>query len=180
MLTRDFSPFGEAVIDRIVAEWGAVVPEQDPIAREITAIVARIATLMEKDTQRVLARFALTDTEFRLLAGLRRAGPPYCRSPSELSPRYVPVTSGGLTGVINRLARRKLVRRLVHPYDRRGVLVELTDEGRTLIEAAMKSSAARQAAVVRDLGVAQRRQAARLLRGLLRAANSTFGASPSD
>lgn len=175
-----FEPLDEAVIDRIVAEWQAVVPQQDPAAREITAAAARIATLLQKDTQRVLTQFDLRDTEFRLLGGLRRAGPPFCRSPSELSPRYVPVTSGGLTGVINRLVRRKLVHRLGHPRDGRGVLVELTASGRTLIEAAMAAVAVRQARIVVGLSAAQRRQAARLLRRLLRAANAAFGASHVD
>jgi|HubBroStandDraft_1064217.scaffolds.fasta_scaffold40850_3 DNA-binding MarR family transcriptional regulator len=175
-----FEPFGEAVIDRIVAEWNDVVPRQDAVAREIAAIVSRIATLMQKDTQRVLGQFGLLDTEFRLLAGLRRAGPPFCSSPSELSPRYVPLTSGGLTGVINRLARRKLVRRLVHPHDRRGVLVELTAHGRKLIEAAMGAVAARESSLIAGLNAAQRRHAAQLLRQLLRAANTAFGVSPYD
>jgi DNA-binding MarR family transcriptional regulator len=175
-----FEPLDEAVIDRIVAEWQAVVPEQDAAAREITAAAARIATLLQQDTQRVLTKFDLLDTEFRLLGGLRRAGPPFCRSPSELSPRYVPVTSGGLTGVINRLVRRKLVRRLGHPRDGRGVLVELTLSGRALIEAAMTAVAARQARIVIGLSATQRRQAARLLRQLLRAANAAFGVSHVD
>ncbi|HTY94503.1 MAG TPA: MarR family transcriptional regulator [Steroidobacteraceae bacterium] len=157
-----------------------MVPNQDASAREITASIARIATLMQKDTQRVLARFGLLDTEYRLLGGLRRAGPPFCSSPSELSPRYVPVTSGGLTGVVNRLARRKLVRRLVHPTDRRGVIIELTAPGRKLIEAAMGALAARTATVTRELSPARRIQAARLLRQLLRAANAAFGVSPFD
>jgi DNA-binding MarR family transcriptional regulator len=157
-----------------------VVPRQDAVAREIAALVSRVATLMQKDTQRVLAQFGILDTEFRLLGGLRRAGPPFCRSPSELSPRYVPLTSGGLTGVINRLARRKLVRRLVHPHDRRGVLVELTAQGRKLIEAAMAAVAARETSLMSGLNASQRRQTARLLRQLLKAANAAFGVSPYD
>lgn len=175
-----FSPYGEEVIERIVAEWAAVLPGDDPAARSIIASVQRIAQLLEKDTQRVLAQFRLRDTEFRLLAGLRRAGAPFCRSPSELSPRYVPVTSGGLTGVIARLLRRRLVRRFTNPADGRGVLVELTAEGRELIERAMAEIAARQSALVAGLGPGQRRATAQILRGLLRAANSAFGSSPFD
>jgi DNA-binding MarR family transcriptional regulator len=178
---RPFEPYGEEVIDRIVAEWASVLPGDDRAAREITASVLRIATLIEKETQRVLAHYGLLDTEFRLLGGLRRAGPPFCRSPSELSPRYVPVTSGGMTGVIDRLARRRLVRRLTNPTDGRGILVELTADGRVLIERVMASVAERQALLVHGLGEEpDRRQAASLLRRLLRAANVAFGASPFD
>ncbi len=175
-----FQPYGEEVIDRIVAEWAEVLPGDDRAAREITASVLRIATLIEKDTQRILVRHGLLDTEYRLISGLRRAGPPFCRSPSELSPRYVPVTSGGLTGVIDRLARRGLVRRLTNPTDGRGILVELTAEGRVLSERVMASVAERQALLLHGLGESQRRDAASLLRRLLRAANATFGSSPFD
>jgi DNA-binding MarR family transcriptional regulator len=179
-MAQPFEPYGEEVIERIVAEWADVLPGDDRAAREITASVLRIATLIEKETQRVLAHYGLLDTEFRLLGGLRRAGPPFCRSPSELSPRYVPVTSGGMTGVINRLARRRLVRRLTNPTDGRGILVELTADGRVLIERVMASVAERQALLVHGLGESERREAAALLRRLLRAANAAFGASPFD
>lgn len=175
-----FQPYGEEVIDRIVAEWGEVLPGDDAAAREITASVLRIATLIEKDTQRMLGRYGLLDTEYRLLSGLRRAGAPFCRSPSELSPRYVPVTSGGLTGVIDRLARRGLVRRLTNPTDGRGILVELTAEGRSLSERVMAAVAERQALLLHGFGEPQRHEAAALLRRLLRAANAAFGSSPFD
>lgn len=174
----DFDPYSEELIDRIVAEWSEVVPGQDPAAREIAAAVLRIATLLRIDTDRVLAHYRLSDTEFHLLGGLRRAGAPYCRSPWELSPQYVPVTSGGLTGVITRLARRGLVRRRDDPDDGRGVLVELTAGGQQLIEEAMTAVARREALLWRNLKPTERRRAAQLLRGLLRAANAGLSAAP--
>ncbi|HUI61450.1 MAG TPA: MarR family transcriptional regulator [Steroidobacteraceae bacterium] len=176
--TAAFDPYSESLIDSVVAEWGSVVPRQDADAREIAAIVMRIAMLLGRDTERVLARYGLLDTEFRLLGGLRRAGPPFCLSPSELSPRYVPVTSGGMTGLITRLARRGLVRRKGHPVDGRGVLVELTEAGRRLIEEVMAAVARREALMVLELRGAERRVAARLLRRLLRAANAGLGMAP--
>ena len=51
-----FKPYGEEVIDRIVAEWAAVLHDDNHVAREITASVLRVATLIEKETQRILAR----------------------------------------------------------------------------------------------------------------------------
>ncbi|MGH8328156.1 MAG: MarR family winged helix-turn-helix transcriptional regulator, partial [Steroidobacteraceae bacterium] len=78
------------------------------------------------------------------------------------------------------LARRGLVRRLTNPTDGRGILVELTATGRALSERVMASVAERQTLLVHGLGESQRREAASLLRGLLRAANATFGSSPFD
>lgn len=173
-----FNPYGEELIDRIVAEWGEVVPEQDAAAREIAAVLSRIAVLFQMDSERVLTGYRLSNTEFHLLGGLRRVGAPYRLSPSELSPRYVPVTSGGLTGVISRLERRGLVRRREDPFDGRGVLVELTDAGRRLIEEVMKALARREALMIVGLKPAERRQAAQLLRSILRAANAGLGATP--
>ena len=172
----DFDPYSEGLIDRIVAEWNSVVPELDPAARAIAATLYRIAALLRRDTDRVLSHFRLSDTEFHLLGGLRRAGAPYCRSPSELSPRYVPVTSGGLTGVITRLARRGLVRRRNDPRDGRGVLIELTPVGRRLIEQVMTAVAHRESLLSAHLPRAERQQAAQQLRRLLRTANAGLGA----
>jgi DNA-binding MarR family transcriptional regulator len=39
-------------------------------------------------------------------------------------------TTGGMTKIVDRLERRKLVQRTPDPTDRRGVLVALTDDGR--------------------------------------------------
>ena len=178
----DYNPYSEDLIDRIVAEWDEAVPGQDSVAREISAVIARIAALYHMDSARVLARYRLSDTEFHLLGGLRRAGgaPPYRRSPSELIPRYVPVTSGGLSGVISRLERRDLVRRREDPLDGRGVLVELTEAGRQMIEEIMALLAHREALLTVNLKPSERRQAARLLRCLLRAANVGFALAHPD
>jgi hypothetical protein len=44
----------------------------------------------------------------------------------------------------------------------------------------MSAVAARESSLIAGLNAAQRRQSARLLRQLLRAANAAFGASPYD
>ena len=45
------------------------------------------------------------------------------------------LSSAGVTSRIDRLERRRLVHRLPDPDDRRGVIVELTEEGARLDEA---------------------------------------------
>jgi DNA-binding MarR family transcriptional regulator len=49
-------------------------------------------------------------------------------SPSELSERLI-VTRATVTGVLDSLERRELVRRSANPADRRGLLVEITPTG---------------------------------------------------
>ncbi len=133
----DDDPFLDAAVEMILIEWSGVLPDLDPSVKAIAARIARIDGRLKAATSAVLQRYELLENEFRLLAGLMRSGAPYRRSPSELMPRYVPVTSGGLTGVINRLERRGLVRRVAHDSDQRVVLVEATREGRALARKAM-------------------------------------------
>jgi DNA-binding MarR family transcriptional regulator len=47
------------------------------------------------------------------------------------------LSSAGVTSRIDRLERRGLVRRLPDPDDRRGVIVELTDQGLEIVDAAV-------------------------------------------
>jgi len=46
------------------------------------------------------------------------------------------LSSAGVTSRVDRLERRGLVRRLPDPNDRRGVIIELTDEGLEVVDAA--------------------------------------------
>src|ERR687893_115252 len=84
------------------------------------------------------AAFAAHDIEpweFDVLAALRRAGTPYELSPGRLL-RETLVTSGTMTNRVDRLAARGYVERYPDPADRRGVIVRLTAEGRTAVDAA--------------------------------------------
>jgi len=47
------------------------------------------------------------------------------------------LSSAGITSRIDRLERRGFVRRLADPNDRRGVMVELTDEGLGAVDSAV-------------------------------------------
>ena len=64
----------------------------------------------------------------RLLLALRRGGAPFAKRPTDLF-RALLVTSGAITKQVDRLARKKLVRRLPDPDYGGGFLVQLTDQG---------------------------------------------------
>jgi DNA-binding MarR family transcriptional regulator len=51
------------------------------------------------------------------------------------------LSSAGITSRIDRLERRGLVRRLDDPDDRRGVIIELTDQGREVVDEAVAALA---------------------------------------
>jgi len=90
---------------------------------------------MDQELVRCNADYEVSRAEFSALIELRLAGPPHRMTPTQLY-NCLLVTSGGITGRIDRLEGRGLVRRLHDPKDRRSILVELTESGRELIEEA--------------------------------------------
>ena len=77
-----------------------------------------------------LAASGLTPTQFGVLEAILHKGP---LSQRELG-RKVLTSAGNMTDLIDKLESRGLVRRVRQKLDRRSVRVELTADGRTLIE----------------------------------------------
>lgn len=82
-----------------------------------------------------------------MLATLRRSGAPYCLSPTELFSMLM-VTSGTMTHRLKRLETRGWVARVPNTQDARSTLVQLTDEGLTLIERAVEAHVDNENAVL--------------------------------
>jgi DNA-binding MarR family transcriptional regulator len=90
-----------------------------------------------------------------------------CRlTPTELS-RSTMLTTGGMTKRLDRLEANGLVRREADPRDRRGKLIALTDEGRELIDRAIKGHLENEERMLSDISRSDREQLANLLRGML-------------
>ena len=157
----------DSAVVRLVEEWGNVLPQIDRDVRAISARVARIDDRLRTCTAAILKRSGLSDNEFRLLAGLMRSGPPYRHAPTELAGRYVPVTSGGLTGLANRLEKRGLIRRVSHPSDLRSTLIELTADGEALARQTMAEFSEAEEALMSRLSNADRVRANAFLQKLL-------------
>lgn len=165
----------DAAVDRIVGEWASAVPKLDREAKAISARIARIDSRIRAAFARILEDRGLLDNEYRLMAGLVRIGAPNRCSPSVLAPRYVPVTSGGLTGVINRLERRGLVRRVSNPLDQRSVLIELTEQGNSLIRDVMADLSEIERRLMSELSASDKRDGNAFLRKLLRSIEHAIG-----
>ncbi len=125
-------------VDRIVAAWARERPDLDVSPLTVLSRVSRLARHLDLARRGAFAEQDLETWEFDVLSALRRAGPPYRLSPGALLTQTL-VTSGTMTNRIDRLAQRGLVNRLPSPADRRGVLVQLTPEGLTRVDAAMST-----------------------------------------
>jgi DNA-binding MarR family transcriptional regulator len=125
----------EDEVDRIIAAWRRVRPDLDVSPLAVLSRVSRLNRHLDIARRGAFARNNLEPWEFDVLAALRRAGEPHVLSPGSLVTQTM-VTSGTMTNRIDRLETRGLVERQPSPDDRRGVLVRLTNEGLTQIDAA--------------------------------------------
>ena len=153
-------------VDEIVDQWRRELPDLDPSAKELTGRIVRLADLFQRAYAEAFESLGINDADFGILAPLRRAGPPYELTPTELA-RHRMITSGGMTAAIDRVERKGLVTRAPNPGDRRGSLVRLTDEGRRVIDDAMVRHTEVEHRLVSSLGAKDRLTLRRLLKTLL-------------
>jgi DNA-binding MarR family transcriptional regulator len=129
-------PVTDDLTDRILGGWRDARPDLEIDPLQVTGRLSRIGPLLVRRQESVLSRFGLGRGEVGVLSALRIAGPPHRLSPTRLG-RGLMLSSAGMTSRIDRLERRELVRRLPDPDDRRGVIVELTDQGLEVVDAAV-------------------------------------------
>ena len=129
------------LVGRGMAQWRRQRPDIDGSGK---AVVGRILHLQETILRAVnaaLATHGVRYADYAVLATLRVAGEPYRMSPSRLQATML-FTSGGVSNLLRRVEKKGYVRRLADPADGRGILVELTEKGFALAEAAMADHAA--------------------------------------
>ena len=120
-------------VDRVREQWRAVRPDIDTSPIAIDARVGRAAAYFDQAINEGMARHGLSRSSWDVLASLRRTGPPYELSPTELY-RGLMRTSGAMTNRLHRLERSGLIERAPDPGDGRGMLVRLTARGRELVD----------------------------------------------
>ena len=155
-------------VDDTIADWAREMPELDTSAKRVLARIGRISDHLDRQFKVTLTAHELSYYGFKLLAALRRAGPPFRLTPTELSRRLL-VASGTLTNQIDQLQDAGLVVRIPDPDDRRVVLVELSREGQHRIDAALRAHAADELAALAPLTEAERSTLIPGLRKLLSA-----------
>jgi len=127
--------------DRLLSGWDDARPDLEVGALQVTARLSRIGPHLARRQEETFARFGLNRGEVGALSALRIAGPPHRLSPTRLA-KGLMLSSAGITSRIDRLERRGFVRRLDDPNDRRGVIIELTDDGLTVVDAAVAANTA--------------------------------------
>jgi DNA-binding MarR family transcriptional regulator len=163
-MTADREPRDE--VDALVEAWSRERPDLDVTPMRVLSRVTRLARHLDRQRAAAFSAHGLETWEFDVLAALRRAGEPNRLSPGQLL-RETMVTSGTMTNRVDRLAARGLVERDLHPDDKRGVLVRLTEEGRVAVDAALADLLAAERALLAGMAEDDQHQLAQTLRRLL-------------
>src|ERR1700678_2668919 len=153
-------------VDDLIAAWRQQRPDLDVAPLQVLSRVSRLARHLDIARRGAFAAHDLESWEFDVLSALRRAGPPFQLTPGALL-RATLVTSGTMTNRIDRLASADLVYREPDPSDRRGVLVTLSERGRSVVDAALTDLLDREQALLAALSDDQRPVLADLPRPLL-------------
>ncbi|OIJ69406.1 MarR family winged helix-turn-helix transcriptional regulator [Streptomyces mangrovisoli] len=153
-------------VDAIIGQWAEVRPDLDTAAMEVFGRIFRLSRAMSDRMEKAYARYGIGRGEFDVLATLRRSGEPYTLSPRRLSATLM-LTTGGMTGRLDKLERAGLLRRSPDPHDRRGLRVTLTEDGLRLIDEAVGAGLAEQTDALSALTGDEATRLSGLLRTLL-------------
>lgn len=152
---------------------------------EVEAIVDRIAGInkrIKRGMEATLAEYGLTHPDWQVLTTLRLWRRNHRSSPGELA-ADLELSSGAMTSRLDRLEEAGYVRRLRDPDDRRGVVVELTEQGVRAWDEAASVQGRKEAFFASALSIDEQQQLNTLLRKLVLAFDvreSSPAAAPAE
>jgi DNA-binding MarR family transcriptional regulator len=170
-------PADDSIEETIVA-WRRERPGLDLSGVALLARFERVARRLEDAQDAFFAALGLKPGWLEVLSALRRAGEPYRLTPTRLALDTL-ISTAGMTNRLDRLEQAALVRRLPDPGDRRGVLVELTADGRELVDSAIDAHRGLSKRLLGGLEEREREQLDRLLRKLLTPLDQPEEAAPA-
>ena len=153
-------------VDRLRRQWARELPGLDTEPMAILGRALRLTNMVRPGIEATFAGYGLDRGEFDVIATLRRSGPPYRLTPTEMYTLLM-ISSGGLTHRLVRLEKAGLVRREPSPDDGRSMLVALTESGIALAEKAFRKDMASESMFLAPLSARERETLARLLRKLI-------------
>ena len=145
-------------------------------ATHVWLVLWKAAHAIEQNAIRSVSASGLGLSEFAVLEALLHKGP----QPVNVIGKKVLLTSGSITAAVDRLETRKLLRRTFDTKDRRSRIVELTENGRHLIERAFEKHAQDMEETMAVLRLGERVELVRLLKkvGMWAAARLDDNRSP--
>ena len=157
--------------DRHVELWSKELEWMDPVKEAIFVRLAILGRHIAQARRETLDADGLKHWQFKVLLMLRRVGPPYAASPSQLAD-MLGLTRGALSARLGPLEADGLIARTNDTGDRRRVQVRLTPAGFTAFEQHASTEERGEGALLSALTEEERKLLADLLRKLVVAAES--------
>jgi DNA-binding MarR family transcriptional regulator len=146
-------------VERIIADWQAELPDLDVSPMRILARIARIEGMKAPYLRASFARHGLNAGLFDVLAALRRKGHPYRGTPTELA-KSTMLTTGGITGRLDKLEEAGLIEREPSSRDRRITYVKLTHSGLEILDRVLDEHLRNERRLLAGLSAAQQKRLA--------------------
>ena len=156
---------------RRLAYQEATHPSFDPLNVQCLMWLFRAFNATLNAQAEELRPLGLSPSAFNVLMALHNSDG-HTLEPCQLAQRLL-ISRPSVTGLLDTLQAKGLVTRQPHADDRRRILVELTDEGRCVLESHFATHYAEQAATFADLSTDERETLVNLLRRVR-------GAVPAD
>jgi DNA-binding MarR family transcriptional regulator len=150
----------------MIDQWQREIPDVVVGPVSVIARILRAAQYFDHEINRGLSGHGLSNRELDVLSALRRGGPPYALTASELR-REILFSSGGLTKLLDRLERAGLITREQDSNDRRSVRIVLSDAGYELQQKAIPFEIELETRLLAPLDEDQRQTLAQVLQVLL-------------
>ncbi len=145
-----------------IQRWRREFPDIDCSGKAVVGRLLHLHEVILKAVNRTLAKHRLKYPAYAVLATLRVEGAPYRMSPKALLDSLI-LTSGGLSNLLRKLEKAGHIRRMADEIDGRGVIVELTEQGRRVVEPAMREHAETERRLVGALSGEEQRAVAQAL-----------------
>jgi len=123
----------------ITEQWSRERPDLDFSSSGTLGRIWRIWEMTQAERESRSREYGFSAGDMTVLVTLRRSGAPYALRPEDLRQACV-VTSGAITGRIQRLATLGLVTRKESAQDRRSAIVRLTRKGVKVADALVERS----------------------------------------
>jgi DNA-binding MarR family transcriptional regulator len=166
-------------IEDTIAAWRRERPGLDLSGMAVVARLLRVARRFDEAQDEFFAALGLKPGWLDVLGALRRTGDPYRLTPTKLSEEAL-ISTAGMTNRLDRLEQAGLIRRLPDPDDRRGVLVELTNDGLELVDAAVDAHRGLSRRLLAGLEGTEREELDALLKKLLQPLDSGEAPAPAS
>ena len=147
--------------DRTLGEFAKRYPDLDPSALKTCVVLLRTGSDLLTAFETILGKHGLSQGRFLTLIVMNRE-PNEEINPSSLAEK-VGVTRATMTGLLDGLEQKGMVKRLAHPKDRRKISILLTDMGRQVLDEMLPDYYSRIAKLMVNLTENERQELVSLL-----------------